>query len=81
MNEDILVRMFLAIICQCHLSFITLIPRVFQTPAIQSGDAATVYFAVSHFAVCHYLTITLTHNPDPNPIPNPNHIRDSNPKP
>ena len=32
----------------------------------------TVYFAVSHLAVSHYLTLTLTLNPKPNPNPNTN---------
>jgi len=41
----------------------------------------TVHFAVSNFAISHYLTLKLTPNPNPNPIPNPNHIPDSNPKP
>jgi len=39
-------------------------------PKWRRSARSTVHFAVSHFAVSYYLTITVTHNPDHNPIPN-----------
>jgi len=47
-------------------------------PVRNTTNTVTVYFAVSHFAFSHYLTQTITPNPNHNPIPNPNPIPDSN---
>ena len=58
------------------------LPRIDASAGIwkmHSSSKATVHFAVSHFAVFHYLTITLTLTLsltltiNPNPNPNPNH--------